>query len=227
MARVLLTQGELKQTLGITRELGINKHYVEVISLGRHSMHGIAVASFSKYCKRHHIVTTYLNEYEFIEELIGILQKDKYDFVIPVGAPFVEWLTRNRKRIELFAKVPFPDTEIVKSYEDKKFTASVAKELGVPIPYTIYPKSIADLKEISSSINYPVVIKANKEIGGNIVDYASNASELIAKYSIIIEKHKLESDLPMLQEYLTGYGAGFFALYKNGVCIQMVFSINE
>lgn len=220
MSKVLLTQGELKQTLAITRELGRYGHEVEVISMGLRSIHGLAVAAFSKYCKRHHKVSTYSDEQLFIGELIGILKKRSFDFLIPVGAPFVEWVTKNREEIEVYAKIPFPDSRIIQQYEDKKFSAGVAVQLGISVPQTLYPSSLNEMTKISSSLKYPVVIKAIKEVGGNIVDYAKNEGELIAKYRKVVEKHKLQSDLPMIQEFLTGKGVGFFALYNNGKCLQ-------
>ena len=224
MARVLVTQGEAKQTLGIVRGLGKKGHETGVISMGRHSIHGFAVASFSKYCKRHHKVTTYTNEEQFISELITILQKTEYDIVIPVGAPFVGWLTKNRDRIEVYAKIPFPDYDDITFFEDKMKTAELAKRSGVPVPQTIYPSGTDHVNQIAATLNYPLVIKANKEVGGNIVDYAADPDELVKKYSATVEKYQLQNDPPMLQEYLTGGGTGFFAYIKtvyasNNLCI--------
>lgn len=218
--RILVTQGELKQTLAVVRELGRNGHFVEVISLGRHSMHGIAIASFSKYCRRHHKVSTYINEKQFINEVIDIIKNEKYDFIIPIGAPFVEWLVRNKAVIEQHAIVPFPSEEKIKNLENKKFTTALAKQLCIPIPFSIYPNSIEQVMSESDIIQYPVVIKANKEVGGNIVEYAYNKNELIEKYKEVVKKYNLYDDLPVLQEYLTGRGAGFFALYVSGKFVQ-------
>lgn len=220
MARILLTQGELKQTLGIVRELGKNGHTVSVLSMGKHSIHGFAIAAFSKYCKKHFKVSTYSNELIFINELLNILKSEKFDFVIPVGAPFVLWLTKHRDQIEQFAKIPFPESSLIEKYEDKQFTSTVAISLDIPVPKTIYPSSIIEAESAATTAKYPLVIKAIKEVGGNIVDYANSFDEFKTKYNFIVTKNNLQSSLPMIQEYLTGGGVGFFGLYKNGECCQ-------
>lgn len=218
--RVLVTQGELKQTLGIVRELGKFGHVTDVLSLGRFSIHGFAVAAYSSYCNKHHKVSTYTNESVFLAELIGILKREKFDFVLPVGAPFVEWIVRNRAEIEQYAIVPFASEEKIRNFENKKFTAGLAESLKIPVPRTLYPESVNEVEALSEKLAYPVVIKANKEVGGNIVDYAANPQELILKYQQTVAMYGLHDDLPMLQEYLTGQGAGFFALYEQGKYLQ-------
>ena len=219
-ARILVTQGELKQTLAIVRELGRFGHVVDVLSMGRISIHGLAVAAFSKYCNKHYKVSNYKDEHIFINEVIDILKGGNYDFILPVGAPFVEWITRNKKSIGDLAAIPFPSEEKIRNFESKKFTNEFASSLGIPVPSTIYPIKIEEVDLISKWVDYPVVIKANKEVGGNILDYAADGKELIEKYRAIVSKYDLQDDLPGVQEFLTGKGAGFFALYDNGKYIQ-------
>ncbi|HLD46164.1 MAG TPA: ATP-grasp domain-containing protein, partial [bacterium] len=61
--------------------------------------------------------------------------------------------------------------------------------------------------------------KGKQEAGVNVIDYVEHHRDLLGKYHALCEKHNLEGSLlPMLQEYIKGYGCGFFALYDHGKC---------
>ena len=102
----------------------------------------------------------------------------------------------------------------------KKKTYKFAKQLGIPIPKTFYPKRFKELEILKQNLTYPCVIKGLYEVGGNIVDYAYSKEELTIKYVSICDKFNIteQDGLPMLQEYITGKGCAFFAIYNKGKC---------
>jgi predicted ATP-grasp superfamily ATP-dependent carboligase len=58
-------------------------------------------------------------------------------------------------------------------------------------------------------------------MGKNVVEYAHSQQELISKFEMLCRKYNFsEPDLPVVQQYVTGEGYGFFAYYKDGVCIK-------
>ena len=65
---------------------------------------------------------------------------------------------------------------------------------------------------------YPCVIKGPFETGNSIVDYASDKDELVKKFKKICSHYEFKDRLPIIQKYISGEGAGFFAFYKNGDC---------
>jgi len=95
----------------------------------------------------------------------------------------------------------------------------LARSAGVPVPRTVYPATLDDITPLSSDLQYPVVIKALHESPGYTICYARKPTELLSTYlNFCTQKAFATGSLPMIQEFVPGYGCGFFALYQNGVC---------
>ena len=66
---------------------------------------------------------------------------------------------------------------------------------------------------------YPVVIKGPFEAGKNIITYAYSKKELVDGFLSMIRKHDFKTPyLPLIQEFISGKGFGFFAYYDKGTC---------
>ena len=209
---ILVTDATYKHALGIVRSLGKNGYKPFVLSSRKKS-----VCSYSKYAKGEILI----NQNYTKEELTAKLLEHKIDLIILVGTNSFKKIVPWKKDLEK------ENIHIVSVDEDKlniafskKETYAYAERVGVPIPRTYYPKKIKELDTIKDKITYPCVIKGLYEVGGNIVDYAANKNELKSKYVAICQKYHLteEEGLPMLQEYITGVGCAFFAVYNQGEC---------
>jgi predicted ATP-grasp superfamily ATP-dependent carboligase len=104
---------------------------------------------------------------------------------------------------------------------DKQQTTELARSLGITVPWTIVVTSTGEAERAASSIKYPVVLKprASEELGdkGNVRTggrprYANTEGEFLSAYEDVSRR----SSGVLVQQYVEGEGAGYFALMHNG-----------
>jgi len=214
LARVLVTDGGQKHTLGLVRHLGMHNVEVDVLSFRRGS-----ICSHSKYCQDEYIID-YSDPF-LLERLSSILQKKKYDLLIPVGTESVKICSKYKNYIEVYTDIICVDQEKLGVALSKEKTLKFADSLGIRVPRTFYPRSIEDAPSGVDVVGTPVVIKARQELGISVVDYAHSFDEFVSKYRSMCDLHGFNKEnLPLVQEYIHGTGYGFFALYDNGKLVN-------
>jgi predicted ATP-grasp superfamily ATP-dependent carboligase len=210
--RIAVTDGDYKHTLGIVRKLGSIGIRPYVLTQKKWSLAGL-----SKFSSKEIILT----ESDDAKDLVRLLLDEKIQLLILVGTnsfkKIVPWKNHLEKENIKIITVDSVTQDVAFS---KRATYKLAEEVGVPIPKTIYPNSFAEVEEVKGKLDFPCVIKGLYEVGGNIVDYAYSSDDLVIKYRTICEKNGIteHSGLPMIQEYIPGFGCAFFALYNNGIC---------
>lgn len=210
--KVLITDAGFKHSLAATRSLG--KKGVEVIAASERKF---CMSFFSKYCKKHYVYSNPADELSFVKDILEIIEKEKCDVFLPIGYTPCKLASKYKKDLEKHVKIAIADYKYMQIASDKNRTNEFAEKNGIPIPKTIYPKSIEDIMEISTILQYPVVIKAPEESGS--VKYANSENELKRLYGKICDEYKKqieEGKFPQVQEYISGEGYGFFALFNNG-----------
>ena len=104
---------------------------------------------------------------------------------------------------------------------DKDETTRLAVSLGVEVPKTILITSSEQARAAAQSVHYPVVLKprASEEISNNgkvratgRPRYATDAAQLEDAYRDISTR----SSAVLVQEFVEGEGAGYFALMHQG-----------
>ncbi len=213
--RVLILDADHKNTLAIVRHLGKTKKFI--LDVAGHNKNSLSF--YSKYTNKKIITSNpYTASDKFYNELIDILTKTSYLTLIPVSFKSFQICSKNKKEISTKTHLTIADYKHIEIASSKIKTYEVAKKLGVPYPEITKIKSKKDIELLN--IEYPVVIKAPYEAGKNIVEYAFNKQELIKKYFKIYNENNFKDELPFIQKYIVGEGAGFFAYYKNGKCIN-------
>lgn len=212
--KILITDGDYKHSLGIVRALGKKGHRCFTVYKKKQTL-----TSRSKYCEKSFIVPDYKSS-EFQKSFLQILQDKKIDLVIPVGTSSYEALSKFKDEIQKHTNLHLVSKEKLSLAFSKKQTYELAEKCGVPYPKSFYPEKISDIETFAYKVAYPCVIKWIYEVGGNIVDYAYDAKELKEKYKTICQKYNFtpHSGLPLIQEYIEGFGCGFFAVYQKGKC---------
>lgn len=209
--KILVTDGGNVNTLGIIRHLGILKQF-EIHVIGSNKA---AICRFSKYCTKFYILPS-AKTAAFFDEVLALIAREKFDFVMPVGFYAYKVFVANQEILEQQTKVCLPGRESFEIASSKTHTREVAMSVGVKAPLTYSFRQLSEVEATTIS-SFPVVIKSQKEIGGRMVDYAHDRGELISKYSDMVSRYKLEPDsYPIVQEYISGPGVGFFAYYNNG-----------
>lgn len=212
-ATILVTQGGMKHSLAIIRHLAKQGHKVHALV----AENRYALARLSR-----HTTQTYVLEQQdektFIDQLLALLQRTSFDVLIPVGYPVTEFVARHADEIGRFVRFMCPGKTICESAGDKLRMSQLAEVLGVPTPKTYRIRDRAELISTGHNVGFPLVIKGRHESGRGMVAYATNPSELTVNYEALCRRFNLHSpdEYPILQEYIPGWGCGFFALYQDG-----------
>jgi len=208
--KVLVTDGPNKNTLAILRALGKSNYKIDVTS---NYSKVFTLSFYSRYCNKvHTLKSKSQNIDDYAEELIGILKNDNYDMLIPVGLTSYLAVTKHKDKFKKLTHLLVPEWNVMQIASNKDKTMAFANEHEIPIPETCVLYEESDLESINK---FPVVIKSS-DGAGSFVYYCNNKIELYKHYTYLksISKTNIIS-----QEYVTGFGCGFYGVYKNGKLI--------
>ena len=211
--RILVLDCDHKNALAIVRHLGKTRQYtIDAVSYSKAS-----VAFFSKFVNQKYIIHDPKKEPgKYVDDLLNLMEQNAYLLVLPVSYISYQLCSANKNRILEKTHLTIAKVEQINLASGKAETYQLAEKIGIPYPKTIIVNSITELEHVETT--YPCVIKAPFEAGKNIVRYARNKEELVRLYKKVCSKNNFKSALPVIQQYIKGEGAGFFAFYKNGEC---------
>lgn len=215
---ILLTDGDNRATLALTRALG-RRHQVVVGATRQRSL-----ASVSRYC---HAGFAYPDpahdETGFIMALEQAVRRFGIDIVVPATDITTFTLARNRDRFEPGCRLPIPSLSALEQAADKAHVLQLATTLGVPAPRTQIAPHRDSLPPLATGA-FPLVIKpARSRIRvdqrwiATSVNYAFDENELKRGLSALPD-----AAFPvLLQERIAGDGMGVFACYDRGRCVAL------
>lgn len=133
--------------------------------------------------------------------------------LLPASDDYVLMASRNRKELSEHFRLLLPSEEIIEGMVDKRRMYDMAARIGIPIPGTLYPTSMADLEEIEDQIEYPAFVKPCRSNVwsrkfGNKGFVARNHRELTSIYEKIFPTG-LEA---MVQEIVPGPATNLFGV---------------
>ena len=130
--------------LGIFRGLG--RQGIEAYGVDKED----AIAFSSKYCKRKFVFpdpAAYpeecLNQFIKLGESLG-----EKAFLIPTNDPYVAFISKFRTELSQYFLFNIPESSILETILDKRKQYQLAMNLGIPVPKTISPRNIDELKDI-------------------------------------------------------------------------------
>jgi predicted ATP-grasp superfamily ATP-dependent carboligase len=201
--RILVTDGENKNTLAILRSLGKNKekYEIEVTSI-HHKL--ITLSSYSKYCRKTHFLKLEDEGVDsYAEKLLEIVNEGGYDVLMPVGFESYIAVSKYAKNFGESTGIAVPEWEKMQVALNKDMTMKFAGEVGVPRPKTNILLTENDLEGIDE---YPVVIKSSD----GFLRYCNNKNELFKNFKFIKNRSRMGI---IAQEYIRGFGCGFYGVY--------------
>ncbi len=211
--RILVVDAGVRHAIDIIRSLGRRGIHVSIVTKDAH-----APAASSRYVAQRHVFP--LNDADMepsIAFLEALAQREHYDAILAAGLDGFRILSCGLDRLTPYAAVPVSAWPLFAVAEDKADTTLLGERIGVPVPKTYYPNSLADL-ELYRDIPYPVVVKARR--GQGHYAYAGSFAELRDKvYPQIcaeVPDQLAEGVFPILQEFITGKAHGFYALMNHG-----------
>jgi len=209
----LVTDGHYKHTVGVVRHLGEMNATVDLVSRTLHDF-----ACTSRYC-RSVVRADDTDGGAYLEPIAKAVQNGHYDVLMPISYKATKALAQNRSLFQPHVWIGIADYSKIEMAANKNCMARLAKKVGVPAPHTFVPTSMEELREISRELKYPAVVKPQRETAGHSVKYVENEKSLVELFERIFSVDRLlPGDIPLVQEFIPGYGCGFFASYQNGVC---------
>ncbi len=208
--RVLVSDEHYKHTLAIVRHLGRQGVHVSVIGSSAGSL-----ACRSRYC-RQRIPVANGDPDAAVETALQAVKSECFNLVMPVSYPMTRAIARRREEFTPFAHVELVESEAIELAANKAKMMHLAGNLGVPAPKTLVFPEIQDRAE---ELDFPVVVKPQKETPGRPpIRYIRNLSELEQFAEAQYAACRSQADDLLVQEFIPGFGCGFFATYQYGVC---------
>ncbi len=214
--RVLVTDGDTRPALAITRSLGKQGHQVVVTAASKRSL-----ASASRFCAAGETQSEPNASAEaFLERIAEIVRKHQIDLVLPVTELSTRHLAQGREALPPGCKFVLPSNESLAIANDKQQVLGLAQSLGIPTPLTRVAQSVKQAVSLVAEMQFPVVVKpAESRVRGPSgwisagVSYAGDLRELEDQLS------DLSPELfpVLMQERVIGPGSGVFALYQEGL----------
>lgn len=210
---VLVTDGENRSALAVTRSLG--KRGYNVFVAGRELRN---ISACSKFCLKAFKTPDPLNDAgNYFKAIVEIASRENVDIIFPMTEQSIYCLNKARGQLGERIILACPTPEKMEAVSNKYSLFQLAEKLGVAIPETIYVSDADDFlgKRIRIS-GFPVVVKpaySKIEDGDRIIStgvmYAASQRELNRLYET-----KPELQYPsMIQELIVGEGTGLFTLF--------------
>lgn len=212
MARILVLDGHSPAGLALTRSLGRAGHWVAVGS----NQGMVAPAERSRYCSlRLKYPVPSENVPRFLEVILQFARANHFDLIMPVTDWTVIPLSKFRDSFQGMCRLALGPHAALEIAADKYRTVSLARDLQIPIPQTSLVQSLHELESLTSSSDFPVVVKdrfsarweGDRAVLGS-VSYAYNREDLRAKVGTRL---KQAADV-LVQRFVPGSGIGFSAL---------------
>ena len=213
---VLVTDGENRSSLAVTRSLGRYGCRVVVTGLRKANL-----ASSSRYCVDRYAVPSPLQDGPaYLARMLEILSDQKVDVLFPMTEPSVLLLAEYRDQLPKETILACPALDKIRTIFDKFAVFRLAQKNGIAIPQTLFVDNREDFFAKKNMVHqFPVVVKpAMSKIPikdgflSTGVRYAHDKAELEKLYESVPAL-----DFPsMIQEKVIGPGTGLFTLFQDG-----------
>jgi len=215
------------QGLGIVRSAG--RHGVPTCIIDDER----SIARFSRYATHSVQVPGLRDEQKTVDTLIDIGRKLSLKgwVIYPTRDETVAAISRHKKELSNWFRVPTPDWNVTRWAWDKRNTYRKAEELGIPIPRTWFPESIEDLDRVDAE--FPLIIKPSikehflyrTKVKAWRVD---NRQQLVSRFEEASEF--VPAGELMVQDLIPGGSEqqfGYAAFFKNGRAIGTMVTHNK
>ena len=207
---VLILEAEQKQALAITQSLGARGISVTCVSCNPS-----APSFYSKYCKERFISPLSKNEDSYLDFLLDIVRKKKYELLIQCSDMSTECISREREKLSPFIKflLPSHDTVMLSLHKDRLM--KFCHEKNILTPETYFPQEKEDVINLNGNLNYPLVLKGTRGASASNVRYAKSKYDLLYNYIELKER----APEVIIQKYIRGENRNFYAVCKEGELI--------
>jgi predicted ATP-grasp superfamily ATP-dependent carboligase len=194
MVSVLLTDGLQRKTLSIVRSLG-KKGIPTIVG----EKIPFSPAGCSAYAKKSFVYPDPQKAPDlFCETIIRQIKRNSGAILYPMDDLTASIILERQKEFDRSCLIAFPNETSFRIAADKYETYLLATRAKVATPKALIPNTIEELRQVSNSMDYPVVIKPRKSSGSRGIRVVHHRDEIIKIYE---EIHRQYPN-PMLQEYI-------------------------
>ena len=202
--------------LGVIRALGMMGVPIILLTYDERDM-----GQVSKYVRESiNVPHPERTETEFIDLLVELASRFDRPPLFPVSDTALAAVSRNKAVLNQHYIVACTEWDIARLFIDKQHTYALAEKAGVPIPKTLIPRSVEQVKAYAQSIEFPCLVKPSQSHLFYVhfrckMFEVNNVAEMIAIY-----EQSSEAGLEvMLQEYIPGEdadGANYNSYFWDG-----------
>jgi len=213
--RILLTDGNQRSALAVTRSLG--RAGMEVL-VGEVTAKNLA--SSSKFCRKGIVYPSpFEDENGFVEAIRNVVGENRVDMVIPVSDITTAILSDNKQQLEPFTTVATVDHGVFWAASDKNNLHRVAEELGIPTPTLFYIEKAQQILDVLDKVPFPCVLKparSRRRLNGRWVN--TSVMRVQSNEELVnLAQDECSPQWPgMVQRQIHGEGQGVFALCERG-----------
>lgn len=213
--KVLITDGNCRSALAVTRSLGRKGIHVVVADECLNNL-----SSTSRFCsEKCAYPSPYTSPEAFIEAIHDIISTYHIDLLLPVSDVAIDNILGSEKTFSPHLLKALPTYNAYSAVSNKINLLRLAADIGIQIPEGTTVLNEHGFYENIDRIRYPVVVKPGKSrmlINGNYVAtsvrYAASKDALVHLYRTT---HYLKEPF-LLQQIVCGPGFGLFSLFDNG-----------
>jgi predicted ATP-grasp superfamily ATP-dependent carboligase len=218
--RVLVLDGNENQAVACTRALARSGYHVEV-----GSDEGWSKAGWSRYASGSFRYPSPQEEPDaFVEALRARLVKHGPAVVLPMTEKATLPISARRHVLTgAGGMMVLPPHETLLKVFDKRVMTDLAASLGLTVPRTWQVTSAAELASVERDAIMPVVLKPSSSqeettAGGSVTTGAPVYARSIAELRTAWQQLSRRASSILVQEFIPGSGAGYFALMVHGKC---------
>lgn len=221
MMKVLVTDGDERAALAVTRSLGRQGIKVVVGATQTPSLAGV-----SRYCTESFVSPSpVLNPEGYVASLLNVMRGKNISMIFPVTDLAMVLVGGARAQFEPTVKLPIPSMPAYERLSNKYALMQLAIKLQVPIPDTLFVPAGGLTDALLAEVpTYPVVVKPASSMvnfGGvwtkTAVHHARTPEELQRLYRDI----NYLTGPSMIQRRVQGEGQGVFVLMDRGAPVAM------
>ncbi|BHH86288.1 carboxylate--amine ligase [Desulforhopalus sp. 52FAK] len=219
--KILVTDGDNRPALAITRSLGRKGHRVYVVASGAKCL-----ASCSRFCAGGFSVPNPLKDGgAYTSSILELTNRESIDVIFPTSEQSIYLLNQLRGILPNKTLLACPSQEMMQAVSNKSELFRLAEGLQVAIPATFYLNGSDELAAIIHNIDsYPVVVKPALSRIPTVEGFLSAGVRYAASRD---ELENLYATCPvlrypsMIQEKIVGDGTGLFSLYDKNQHIAL------
>lgn len=211
--KVLTTDAQSRIGLYAIQYLGKAGADVAAIGIGRNERE--PVGFYSKYLK----VNFFFSEKTYGDDFREFLKKNfhRYDIINPISTSSMRKFIDVVSEEKIECNYLLPKIDSLNIADNKELLTTHAQKIGLLCPKTFYNISPEEVHKLTNhGLSFPAIIKFR---GDNRITHWNPDD----RYSIVRSNHELTEEYnrmheienyPIIQEYINGFGCGFFALYN-------------